>query len=197
MQEVFSDSFVLNQNERYKNAENPLLELVKREMEEDFLILEATTGKVPTKLSLLELHKTNNVKTHILNIKSQLKVGELFYGTFFGSENLYDLQNLFVEAELRVYGGFSPRFLPTIEIKTAGMLLQNCGFSGIVVDSRKFKITFQNIKECLNFIRKSREANCLLSRDTRIRRKLFSDILDKYNGEFTCTFDILFFWCFA
>jgi SAM-dependent methyltransferase len=147
---------------------------------------------------ILKLHKTNKINEVLKEIKALLKSGGMFVGTFFGVENLLEVRELIGKLDIKLSGRAFPRFLPVIDIKTIGMMLQSVGFKNVVVSSLKLEYKFNNLHEGLKFLKKNGETNCLTMRDfTFYSGNILRKNLENYSKEVILSFDVCFFSCLA
>lgn len=149
--------------------------------------------------SVLSLHWVNDIPGLFTQIHHCLKPDGLFLASFFGEGTLKELRNCFVDAEIDLWEGLTPRFSPMITIQDAGSLLQRAGFGLPVVDIDHLQITYPNPYVLLQDIRKMGEGNALYHRSSKpISSSLLTKALDLYqerhtlpSGKIYATFDIL------
>jgi hypothetical protein len=208
MNEVFDEKFILRAGQRqadfrlYNAIYSKLLEMVE---EAKFfynisavqtVLLQQDFTKADCIMAPLTLHKTNNIEGVLKNIKGKLNRKGLFVGNFFGLENLRELGELLASEDAKIIGQPLVRMLPLLEIKTIGGLLQKAGFKNVMVFNEEICFDFANLKEALQFLQKSGEANCLMLRE---RSLLNGNVLKKYIESFknpiTLKFDVCFFSC--
>ncbi len=132
-------------------------------------------------ISNLNLHHINAVSQFLLQTREILRQNGLFIASFFGENNLFDLKKAVFEAENSVYGRVSPRFIPTIDVKNAAMLLQKAGFANSLSSLEIIDVEYENAQKLLQDIKFMAQGNILLKRDKKfINRKFFDEILKNY-----------------
>ena len=148
MFEIFNKNLINLREERAKNGRNNhslylfAMEEVEK-MVEDVKLLHNKTD-CTTHYEIFTLHKQNQPLTVCKCVYNNLAKGDIFAGTFFAPDNCKEMQDLFLQHQ---GDKFYPRFLPSIDIKISGMLLQNAGFTGIVVDLVQQKRHYKNAIE--------------------------------------------------
>ncbi len=132
-------------------------------------------------ISNLNMHHINKIPEFLLQVNSVLKKDGLFVASFFGEENLLDLKKATIEAENKVFGGFSSRFIPVISLQTAANLLQKAGFSDPVATLDKVDVNYEEPINALKDIKLMGQGNILNSRSKKFANKKFLDeILNNY-----------------
>ena len=110
-----------------------------------------------------------------------LRKNGIFIASFFGEENLFDLKKAVFEAENAIFGQVSPRFIPTIDVKNAAMLLQKSGFINPISSLEAVDVEYDNTLKLLQDIKFMGQGNILLKRDKKfINRKFLDEILKNY-----------------
>ncbi len=138
-------------------------------------------------ISVLHLHLVNNLPGCLFKIKDALKKGGVFIASIFGGANLFQLRQTLIQTELELFGGVSPRMMPTIEIKQFGSLAQKVGFCNPVVDSDIVKVHYKDPMQLLRDIKNMGEANIMLNRNNKYVGKRFWDLFVKnYRKNFAC-----------
>lgn len=132
-------------------------------------------------LSNLALQHINSVPEFLLNIKRMLKKDGIFAVSFFGEQNLFDLKKAVFEAEKDVYGGISPRIIPTIDIKNAANLLQKAGFRDPVSSLEVIEVEYESAAKLLQDLKLMAQGNIMLKRSKKMaNRKFLDEILKNY-----------------
>ena len=108
-------------------------------------ILAEITEKFPLVLAPLCLHKAENIKEVLIQIKSLLTENGIFVGNFFGLSSLEELGILLASEDISICGQPLQRILPLMEIKTIGMLLSGAGFKNVVVQNVPISFNFANL----------------------------------------------------
>jgi NADH dehydrogenase [ubiquinone] 1 alpha subcomplex assembly factor 5 len=163
-------------------------------------IFEADFQEISDKFDLilapLFLHKTNNIKGVLMDIKTLLLSGGMFVGTFFGLSNLQDLGILLSNEDISICGQPLQRMLPLVDIKTIGNMLSEAGFKSPVVYSFPVSFEFENLKQGLYFLKNSGEGNVLKIREKSfLSGNVLKKYLEKYKNSITLEFEICFFSC--
>lgn len=129
----------------------------------------------------LNLHFINSVPEFLLQIKNILCDKGIFIASFFGEQNLFSLKKAVFEAENKVYDGFSPRFIPTIDVKNAARLLQNAGFKNPVSSLEIIEVEYKNTLKLLHDLKYMMQGNIMLKRSKKfIHQKFIDEILKNY-----------------
>ena len=175
------------------------LNKIKNITDEEFL-------KIPPKsqdliISALHLHSNNDPISKMVQMRHGLKKNGIFVGYAFGEKSLYELRKSFEYAEIKNFGGVSPRVHPMIDTPTFGSLLRRSGFNFCVSDKLHFEIKYSNPLNLIIDLKGMGETNCLLVRSKRILNKKFlKDVIKFYktnfltkteDGEYLATFDII------
>jgi SAM-dependent methyltransferase len=150
-------------------------------------------------ISNLSLHWVNDLPGTLSQLRRVLKPDGVFLATLLGEETLTELRQSFVDAEIEIENGLSPRFSPFIEIKSAGNLLVRAGFSLPVADIEKVTISYPNALTLMNDLRGMGESNAhTLRKRTFSRRSTLIRAADIYrkkfgnaDGRINATFDII------
>ena len=124
-------------------------------------------------LSNLNLHFINNIPQNLLTIRKLLKPNGLFIGSFFGEANLKELRETFLQIEQKFYNAISPRIIPNIDVKTAGMLLQKAGFFDTVSQKHSFEVEYSHPKNILNDLKNMGESNIINNKSKKFITKTF------------------------
>ncbi len=132
-------------------------------------------------ISNLNLQHINLVPQFLMQVQNLLKKDGIFIASFFGEENLFDLRKAVFEAENEVFGGISPRIIPTIDVKNAAMLLQKAGFSNPISSLDIIEVEYENAKKLLSDVKNMAQGNILLKRSRKFAtRKFLDEILNNY-----------------
>ena len=152
-------------------------------------------------ISALHLHSVNDPISKLVQMRFGLKKTGFFLGYAFGEQSLYELRRSFEYAEIKNFGGVSPRFHPMIDTPTYGTLLKRSGFKFCVSDKLHFEINYQSPLHIINDLKSIGETNCLLTRSKRVLTKNFlKDVFNFYKKNFLsnqthnkviATFDII------
>lgn len=147
----------------------------------------------------LNLHFINELPQFLMQVKNCLKPDGIFIASFFGEENLSELAHVLHKSEMGIYSGISPKMPPTIDVKTAAMLLQKAGFISPISDFEKIEVEYEEPLKLLHDIKNMGQSNILIKRSKRFfTRGFLSKILENYqklysneNGEIKATFEIV------
>jgi len=132
-------------------------------------------------ISNLDMHYINDVQAFLNKIKLALKPNGFFICSFFGDENLPELNYSIYHAENELYNGISPRIPPTIDVKTAGNLLKSTGYNNSVASLEDIVVEYDSPIDLLRDIKFSGQGNILNLRSRKFfTKKLLSKILEKY-----------------
>ena len=150
--------------------------------------------------STLNLHSVNDLPGTLLQIRQSLKPDGLFLAAMFGGETLHELRQAFMETELKLKGGVSPRIFPFADKQQTGALLQRAGFSLPVVDSEIITVTYKNMFKLLEDLRGMGEGNIIHERSrTNPGKQFFMDAAEHYaqnfsdkEGRIKASFEIIF-----
>ncbi len=150
-------------------------------------------------VSNLNLHHINQMPQFLLQVKNLLKPDGMFVASFFGEENLPELHKTIFNTENEIYSGVSPRMIPTIDVKTAAMLLQKAGFSNPVSNLERVEVSYENPLKLLKDLKLMGQGNIMLKRSRRFftrnfLRRLLQNYHDAYqtnDGAVLATFEII------
>ncbi len=149
--------------------------------------------------SNLNLHHINSVPQFLMQIKNLLKPEGIFIASFFGEENLSQLHKTIFEVENKIYNGISPRMIPTIDVKTAAMLLQKAGFLNPVSTLERVEVEYENPLKLLKDLKMMGQGNIMLKRSRKFfTRGFLQQVLQQYHdsyqtndGKVAATFEII------
>lgn len=132
--------------------------------------------------SNLNLQHINEVPKFLVQAQEILRKDGLFIMSFFGENNLLELKKAVFEAENKVFGGFSPRFIPVIDIKNAANLLQKAGFSDCVSILHTINVDYSKFTNILKDLKYMGQGNILKLRSRKFATSKFLDeILKNYS----------------
>jgi NADH dehydrogenase [ubiquinone] 1 alpha subcomplex assembly factor 5 len=151
----------------------------------DFVKEKFSEQKFDLIISNLDFHYLEDVSSFLIAVKGLLKKDGIFIASFFGQDNLLGLKKIFLQTESELYGSVSPRFAPTIDVKTAAHLLQKTGFANPISDLEKINISYQNPLALLNDIKLMGQANIMRQRSKKfISKRFLQEIIRRYQEEF-------------
>ena len=148
-------------------------------------------------VSVLGLHKVNNVPGALMGMKSLLKPDGLFIGGLLGGDTLRELRHALYTAEETVYGQVSPRVSPMITLQQAANLLQKAEFTMPVVDRDNVQVSYKSLSSLYQDLRRMGDTNALAGRDKNaVSKRLFNKLDEVYrqnqaDEKFTANFDVL------
>lgn len=182
---------------RNLNIKNKIVGDINNEIyEED---LDFSNESFDLVVSNLNMHFVNDVVKFLIDVKRILKKGGYFIASFFGEENLSQLAHCLYLAQNEIYDGVSPIMPPTIDVKTAAMLLQKAGFVEPISDFDKIDVQYSDINNLFLDIKFMGQGNILLNRSRRFfSRRFFDEICKKYlehycdsSKKITATFEVV------
>lgn len=124
-------------------------------------------GQFDLIVSVMDLHRMNDLPGALWQINRALKPDGLFLGSLFGSETLRELRRALMEAELAVTGGAGPRVAPFLDVRDAGQLMQRAGFALPVVDTETITVDYPDVFALMRDLRGMGETNVLMERRKR------------------------------
>ena len=151
--------------------------------------------------SLLSLQLVNDVPLFLQKVKSILKKDGLFIGALLGEGSLIELRHSFLEAEVALRHGSSPRVIPLISIKDLGNLFHKSGFALVVTDSEELKVEYADLETLIADIRSWGMQNPLAARSKmpltkeifNLTKEIYSKKFPAENGGIIASFNILWF----
>ena len=166
-------------------------------LDDEFLPFKVNSFDLIT--SNLNFHHINLIPQFLLQVRDLLKPGGVFIASFFGEENLSELRNVLFETESEIYGGISPRIIPTIDVKTAAHLLQKAGFTNPVANLEKIAVSYKNPFKLLQDLKMMGQGNVLAARSRKFfTKKFLAKILENYQknyadaqGNVRATFEVI------
>lgn len=154
-------------------------------------------GSLDLIVSVLSLHKLNDIPGALIQMRRALKPDGLLLASLFGAATLSELRAAFLHAEAET--GASPRVAPFPDVRDMGALLQRAGFALPVADADQVTVTYATPFDLMRDLRAMGETNALAARrKTFTARTTFMDMATCYadqsatnNGRITATFEIL------
>ncbi|MAZ75750.1 MAG: SAM-dependent methyltransferase [Micavibrio sp.] len=151
-------------------------------------------------ISALNLHTTNDLPGTLLQLRRSLKPDGLFMCALLGGETLYEMRDIFTQAEMEVSGGISPRVAPFADMPQMGSLMQRAGFNLPVVDSEIITVTYDNLFKLIHDLRMMGEGNALIERSKSFNNRtllmraadLYQEKYSEPDGKIAATFEIIF-----
>tara|TARA_B110000259_G_scaffold187713_1_gene242958 strand:+ start:1869 stop:2636 length:768 start_codon:yes stop_codon:yes gene_type:complete len=139
----------------------------------------------------------NDIPNFLKQLKTLLLPEGLMLHNFFSENNLLELKEMFSTVELEVYNGISQRFMPVIDIRDIGDLINNIGFSDTVISRENLKYFYSSFKEMISHLRLMVCTNFLKTKENKYINKNFMNNLiiffekRKIDKLFKLNFDIL------
>jgi SAM-dependent methyltransferase len=122
-------------------------------------------------VSLLALHAVNDLPGSLVQIRRALRPDGLFIACLLGGATLTELRQAFMQAEMELEGGASPRVAPFADVRDLGSLLQRAGFALPVTDSETVRVRYPDPFALMRDLRAMGLANPLQERRrTPLRR---------------------------
>ncbi len=150
---------------------------------EDSEIIKASPESFDLIISNLNFHFINEIPQFLISVKNALKKDGIFIASFFGEENLRELAHVLYKSEMEIYNGVSPIMPPTIDVKTAAMILQKAGFSSPISDFEKIAVEYDQPIKLLQDLKFMGQGNILNNRTRRFFSKRFlNKILENYKN---------------
>ncbi|MDA9640646.1 hypothetical protein N9S75_01165 [Pelagibacteraceae bacterium] len=84
--------------------------------------------------------------------KNLLSKDGLILINFFSENSLLELKEMFSSVESELYNGISQRFMPVVDIRDIGDLMNNLGFSDTVVSRENLKYFYPNFRDILRHL---------------------------------------------
>lgn len=150
-------------------------------------------------VSVLGLHRLNDLPGALVQIKRALRPDGLFVAALFGGSTLTELRDSFAQGELETTGGISPRVAPMADIRELGGLLQRAGFALPVADVERTTVRYRKFSTLVSDLRAMGESNALAARKPFLSRATLAASLAYYrdkhadaDGKLLATFDIIY-----
>lgn len=149
--------------------------------------------------SALSLQLVNDLPGTLIQIRRALKPDGLFLGAVLGGRTLHELREAFMQAEMELEGGVSPRVAPMADIRDYGGLLQRAGFALPVTDSDLVTVAYSSPLALMSDLRAMGASNVLTERrKTLLRRAILQRAVEIYierfaneTGRIKATFEIV------
>lgn len=150
--------------------------------------------------SALSLHWVNDLPGALVQINHALKPDGLFLAAMLGGDTLTELRQAFLEAEMAVLGGASPRVSPFVDVRDAGNLLQRAGFALPVADTEHITVDYSDALSLMRDLRGMGESNVVRDRyKAPMSRRLLMAVAEAYHdlfarpdGRIEATFEIVY-----
>ena len=121
--------------------------------------------------SLLDLHCVNDVPGHLAQLALGLKADGLLLVAFFAGDTLFELREAWLQAEIEITSGVTPRIAPMIGIRELGGLMQRAGLALPVADMDKTTLRYSDVFALMREIKAFGFANPLIGRSNKLVSK--------------------------
>jgi SAM-dependent methyltransferase len=156
-------------------------------------------GAFDLAVSALSLQFVNDLPGALVQIRRALKPDGLFLGAVLGGATLSELREAFMQAELELEGGVSPRVAPMADIRDFGGLLQRAGFALPVADADLVTVTYSSPLALMLDLRAMGSGNILAERrKTPLRRatlaragEIYAERFPAGGGRIKASFEII------
>jgi NADH dehydrogenase [ubiquinone] 1 alpha subcomplex assembly factor 5 len=150
--------------------------------------------------SVLSLHWVNDLPGALVQINHALKPDGLFLAAMLGGDTLTELRQAFLQAEMAVLGGASPRVSPFVDVRDAGNLLQRAGFALPVADTEQITVDYSDVLSLMRDLRGMGESNVVRDRyKAPMTRRMLMAVAEAYHDQFArpdgrieATFEIVY-----
>ncbi|MBM3602829.1 MAG: methyltransferase domain-containing protein [Alphaproteobacteria bacterium] len=140
-------------------------------MAEDWQQLPLADNSVDACVSMFCLHTVNDVLGCLQEIKRVLRPDGLLLASFYGEDNLFELRQSLLNADLKASGGIYARMHPLATLKDVGQMLQKAGFALPVVDVTHLEILYPNVLSLLKDLQALGERNSAHIRSRILARR--------------------------
>jgi SAM-dependent methyltransferase len=135
--------------------------------------------------SLLDLHCVNDVPGHLAQLARGLKADGLLLVAFFAGDTLFELREAWLQAEIEITSGVTPRIAPMIGIRELGGLMQRAGLALPVADMDKTTIRYADSFSLMREIKAFGFANPLIGRSNKlVSKRLLAKVAGHYHNNF-------------
>ena len=122
----------------------------------------------------------DDIPSFLKQAKNLLSTDGLMLLNFFSENSLLELKEMFSSVESELYNGISQRFMPVVDIRDIGDLMNNLGFSDTVVSRENLKYFYTNFKDILRHLRLMSCTNFLKVKQNKYINKIFMNKLITY-----------------
>jgi SAM-dependent methyltransferase len=162
-------------------------------------ILPLAPESISLAVSLLALQSVDDLPGILIQTRRALKPDGLFIACLLGGETLTELRQSFLEAEIAIEGGASPRVAPFADLRDCGSLLQRAGFALPVTDVDRVIVRYADAFALMRDLRAMGATNPLLERrrsclrrDTLMKAtQVYSERFSDPDGRIRATFDLV------
>ncbi len=137
-------------------------------------------------VSLLDLQCVNDVPGHLAQLGRALKADGLLLVAFFAGDTLHELRQSWLDAELEITGGVSPRVAPMIGVRELGGLMQRAGLALPVADIDHTIVRYTDVFSLMREIKYFGFANPLVGRIGKfVSRRFLTKMAEHYHANNT------------
>ena len=137
-------------------------------------------------ISLLDLQCVNDVPGHLSQLGRSLKADGLLLVAFFAGDTLHELRQAWLDAELEISGGVSPRVAPMIGVRELGGLMQRAGLALPVADIDHTIVRYADVFALMREIKAFGYANPLVGRMSKfVSRRFLTKMAEDYHTNYT------------
>ena len=131
-------------------------------------------------ISLSLINFLDDIPAFLKQAKNLLSTDGLMLLNFFSENSLLELKEMFSSVESELYNGISQRFMPVVDIRDIGDLMNNLGFSDTVVSRENLKYFYTNFRDILRHLRLMSCTNFLKVKQNKYINKIFMNKLITY-----------------
>jgi SAM-dependent methyltransferase len=147
--------------------------------------LELPDSEYDAIFSLLDLHCVNDVPGHLAQLARGLKPDGLLLVAFFAGDTLFELREAWLQSEIEVTGGVSPRVAPMIGVRELGGLMQRAGLALPVADLDRTIVRYADAFALMGEVKNFGYSNPLCGRSLKLVSKRFiSKVAEHYHQHF-------------
>lgn len=162
-------------------------------------ILPLAPESISLAVSLLALQSVDDLPGLLIQTRHALKPDGLFIACLLGGDTLTELRQSFLEAEIAIEGGASPRVAPFADLRDCGSLLQRAGFALPVTDVDRVIVRYADAFALMHDLRAMGATNPLLERRRSCLRRdtvmkaaqIYADRFSDPDGRIRATFDLV------
>jgi SAM-dependent methyltransferase len=133
-------------------------------------------------ISLLDVQCVNDVPGHLAQLARSLKADGVLIIAFFAGDTLHELRQSWLDAEIEMTGGVSPRVAPMIGVRELGALMQRAGLALPVADMEKTTVRYADVFALMKEIKLFGYANPLVGRSPKfVSRRFITKMAELYH----------------
>lgn len=134
-------------------------------------------------ISLLDLQCVNDVPGHLAQLGRSLKADGLLLVAFFAGDTLHELRQSWLDAEVEITGGVSPRVAPMIGVRELGGLMQRAKLALPVADMEKTTLRYADVFALMHEIKNFGYANPLVGRSPKfLSKRILTKVAEHYHA---------------